>query len=273
MKKLSVIAMVAMTALASTSCISFDEDEIPGTPEEYGYIKLSASADDVMVTRGEVTTVQNVNTWFAYVEDSDNGNAYGELNRRELISGLADKTFKTGQYKIVVSNLASNDWDKENDGFGAPYWEGTKESVDVKAGNNQVTIECGSAKNTMFYIDADGFKGEKLEVKVTAAERNELTFEKGEAERNTIDKKAYFKPETELSISITYTLGNSDNQGQPIRKQLILGDAGTKSKLTISSNDSGKIELTITYIDFEDSDKNESVIIDPFTGEEAAKQS
>lgn len=263
MKKLSVIAMVAMTALASTSCISFDEDEIPGTPEEYGYIKLSASADDVMVTRGEQTA--DLSKWYATVKKGETV-VYGSDTKKALISSeLEQKKLIPGEdYTVSVANYADNEeWVKANNNYGDAYYEGEITSVKVEAGKQtQVSIPCGRAKNAKFVVNASDFAGEELEVKVTNS--RELTFSKADG---TIGNEAFFTAGDKLKYEITYSIGAQKNK-KIENKELQLGEAATVSTLTISSDQNGTIKVTITYDDTFDTGKNEEIEIDSATGDE-----
>ena len=270
MKKLSVIAMVAMTALASTSCISFDEDEIPGTPEEYGYIKLSASADDVMVTRGEQNVgKEEIANWFAWVlqGDGDSDYKYGDATAKKKIGdGLESQPFAVGSYKVVVSNFAKeDDWKTSKNGFGEAYYVSEETSVTVTVGTQATAdAKCGKAKNAKFKINSSGFSGSKLEVNVTSP--REVTFS---TENSTIGNDAFFDAGATLQFEIKYTIGEKEKTLSD--KSLELAGAATVNTLTISSDENGTIKVTITYDDTFDTGKNEEIEIDSATGEEKPK--
>ena len=262
MKKLSVIAMVAMTAFASTSCTNFDENE-PKAVEGYGYISLSASSDNSVVTRTE-QTVEDVDSWYAWVKDNAGTYAYGSEETGKLIGeGLKTQAFKAGEYGVVVSNYATETaWAEANDGFGAAYYISESTSVTVTSGTTQtVNVACGKAKNAMFKVVNTADNVTKLDVKVSAP--RELTFS---LEEGTLDKESFFKAEETLKYTIEYTIG--DKTGTISDKELTLGAAATKSTLTIKSTDTGLITVEITYDDEFDEGNSGEIVIDPATGTE-----
>lgn len=271
MKKLSVIAMVAMTALASTSCISFDEDEIPGTSEEYGYIKLSASADDVMVTRAN-QSVATVGKWYAYVTDGTKP-VYGTSeNGKKLISeGLETTKMLPGtNYAVYIANYATEDaWKSAEEGFGDAYYKGERTNLKIDAGIvNKVDISCGKAQNAKFNIESSGFAGPKLKVNVT--EPRALIFS---TEDETIGNDAFFDATATLKFTMEYTINGKDYNTSSNPQTITLAGAGTANTLTISSDQNGTIKVTITYDRDFNEGKTEEIEIDSATGTATKKQS
>lgn len=267
MKKLFTFALAAATLVGFSAC-SNDED---GIDSSKAYLKLGITSDNAVTTRATQDAV--VTNWYAFVEGTDV--IWGAADTRAKITAeLGTTPLAAGEYTIFVSNFPNENAayaSSVNSGFGAAYYEGTakddgKDKKSLVAGVNNVTINCGTAKNSKFKIDASGFHGNSLSVIVkngTDESARSLTFA-GE----TLNNDAYFEAGSDLNFTVTYAYPGINNGATQTTesKTLKLGGAGTISTLTISDDNKGTISLTIQYEDTFGAGATSSVVINATNG-------
>ena len=263
MKKLFTFALAAATLVGFSAC-SNEED---GIDSSKAYLKLGITSDNAVTTRATQNAV--VTEWYAFVEGTEV--IWGATDTRAIITAeLGTTPLAAGEYTIYVSNFPNENAayaNSVNSGFGDAYYEGTakdegKDKKSLVAGVNNVTIDCGTAKNSKFKIDASGFHGNSLSVNVTKDTRD-LTFV-GE----TLNNDAYFEAGSDLNFTVTYAYPGINNGATQSTesKTLKLGGAGTVSTLTISDDNKGTISLTIQYEDSFGAGTTSSVVINATNG-------
>ena len=268
MKKIYLAALT----LAMTACVS-NEDLNP--VDNYGYIDVNVSNDPVMVTRAE-QTVNDLSGWSITATNTDQQELTYDLKESNVVPA--------GKYKIEVSSHSSMEAaNQAGEGkLGAPYYtcetslEGSSyndqtvnQHVTVIAGRTSTpTIYCGSAKNTRIKLDNQLNQG-----------LSEGTFSNVSLYANVVDTRpavtllhgntAYYNPKTTINYSISYTYGGSPKQITDL--QIQTGDAATEKIITLKSNSSGQITVTISVNDqFESSVEN--LTFDAATGEQVTNQ-
>lgn len=267
MKKFFTYALAAATLVGFSAC-SNEEDGIDASK---AYLKLGISVDNALATRA--TQYPTITDWYAFVEGS--AVIWGEAaTRAKITADLGTTPLAAGEYTIYVSNFPNESAayaSTVNNGFGAAYYEGTafdegKDKKTLVAGVNDVTIDCGTAKNSKFKIDASGFHGNSLSVNVTKgtgeSARN-LTFA-----NSTLNNEAFFEAASTLNFTVTYAYPgvNSGATQTTDARSLKLGAGGTVSTLTISDDNKGTISLTISYDDSFGSGTTSSVVINATNG-------
>ena len=244
MKKIYLAALT----LAMTACVSNDD---LNPVDNYGYIDVNVSNDPVMVTRATIK-VDDLSSWTIKANDYN-------LND--------DNKVPTGTYTITASNYASETSALEsNNGWGDAYYYGYSQNVQVSAGGtSEVSINCGSAKNSRLKVEFTLNDNAFSEYSVTT-DRN-LTFTK----ENMKDKLAYYNVGENTKVNYTF---NYTHANKPTSKSgtINFNEAAKEYKLSIKSNDNGTITITeITYNDSFDPVDGESITFDAATGKEVTE--
>ena len=270
MKKIYFAAL----AMTLTACVS-NEDLNP--VDNYGYIDVNVSNDPVMVTRADhLVSGTDLSSWTITATNTGQQGLTYDLKESNVVPA--------GKYKIEVSSHSSMEAANEaGEGkLGAPYYtcetsvEGSSyndqtvnQHVTVIAGKTSTsTIYCGSAKNTRIKLDNQLNQG-----------LSEGTFSNVSLNAEAVDGRpavtlshgntAYYKPSTTIDYSISYTYGGSSKQITDL--QIQTGDAATEKIITLISNSSGQITVTISVNDqFETSVEN--LTFDAATGEQVTNQ-
>ena len=263
MKKIYLAALT----LAMTACVSNDD---LNPVDNYGYIDVNVSNDPVMVTRAE-QSVSDLSGWTITATNTDQqGLTYDLIN---------SSVVPAGTYKIEVSSHSSMEAANKTGGgnLGAPYYtcetsvEGSSyndqtvnQNVTVNAGRTSTsTIYCGSAKNTRIKLDNQLNQG-LSEDKFSNVSLNADAVDQRPAVTLIHGNTAYYNPQTTINYSISYTYGGSPKQITDL--QIQTGDAATEKIITLISNSSGQITVTISVNDqFETSVEN--LTFDAATGE------
>ena len=223
-----------------------------------GHICLSLSADDALQTRAQ-QDVDDPSSWYAVVTDGTS-----TLYDDQIGDILGARTFDAGTYNIAVrSHNNAEAALAANDGWGDAYHEGTANDVEVSAGGTAyVHINCGRALNAKFCLDYLEFSGIIDALTITAP--RPLTFAHSD---NTLGKETYFAPNSTLTYTITYTLGDVTKTTDT--QTLTLGGAATVSTLRIKSDIHGIVTVSLTCDDeFEDNVQSD-IIIDGASGTES----
>lgn len=270
MKKIYLAALT----LAMTACVSNDD---LNPVENYGYIDVNVSNDPVMVTRAEQTVSEtDLSSWTITATNTE---------KQELIYDLKEShVVPAGKYKIEVfshSSMEAANKAGENE-LGAPYYT-CSTSVQGSSYNNQTvnqhvtviagetstpTIYCGSAKNTRIKLDNQLNQG-LSEGTFSNVSLNAAAVDGRPAVTLSHGHTAYYKPSTTIVYSISYTYGGSSKQITDL--QIQTGDAATEKIITLISNSSGQITVTISVNDqFEPSVEN--LTFDAATGEQVTNQ-
>ena len=251
MKKI-LLSVCALGALTFTSCTSeVDMFETIGTPK--ATIELNISNDKEMVTTRASQTVSDASNWYIKV-----GN-----DAQIKVSDLNGKTYTAGTYSMAVSNYSNINAAMPITGTGNAYYEGTKNVTLVK-GNNEVTIDCGTAKNAKLTTKTAGLSGVNTITEVsinakqgTSGDKRNYTFSE--------DGSAFFFAGEAINCTISYKYNETS---KTINSNIAIVNAATEYKLTLAANDNGIITLSITYEDTFATGENTDITIDAATGNE-----
>ncbi len=255
MKK-TIISMCAL--LAATSCTNeVDMFQTIGTGR--ATIDLSVSNNDniSVVTRAE-NTVSDLAAWTAVVTTNGTSAAATAADKvGELTFKANDKvTVKVSNYADLATAMAAEL------GAGAAYYEGTSEEKTLVKGANAMTVACGKAQNCR--VKATWTNTENLITinSIVAAQSDKsrtYTFSKSE-------QTAYYYAGTAITYTVNYTY---NSESKTVTGTLIEAPvAATEYGISITSNDNGKITLTITYDDDFSAGENKEIVIDAATGAE-----
>ena len=254
MKKIYLAALT----LAMTACVSNDD---LNPVDNYGYIDVNVSNDPVMVTRAE-QPVSDLSGWAITATNTDQQELTYDLKESHVVPA--------GEYKIEVSSHSSMEAANEagEDKLGAPYYtcetsvegssyndEPVNQHVTVIAGKTSTpTIYCGSAKNTRIKLDNQLNQG-LSENKFSDVSLNADAVDQRPAVTLFHGNTAYYNPETTINYSISYKYGGSSKEITNL--QIQTGVAATEKIITLISNSSGQITVTISVNDqFESSVEN-----------------
>lgn len=242
-------------------CIPFflaacqQDEDIQALAEGKGYIQLQLSTDDGLSTRA-IQDVENVSTWFAVI--SKDGET---LYNQPIGNVLGTRPFDPGTYSISVrshnnadaANVSDNRW-------GEAYHTGEANGIEISAGGTAyVHITCGRALNAKFRLDYSEFSGIINTFTISAPRSLTFSYAAG-----TLAREAYFAPNTTITYTINYTLG--DNTKTTEAQTLTLGGAATVSILKIKSDIHGNVSLSLTCDDEFEGDAESDIIIDGASG-------
>ncbi len=200
--------------------------------------------------------VVDVTTWYAIVS-----NAGGTFYNQQIGNELGARSFDPGTYAISVRSHNNADAANSSDnGWGEAYHTGESNNVEVSAGGTAyVHIACGRALNTKFRLDYSEFSG--IINAFTISNPKNLTFAYVDG---TLAREAYFAPNSTLTYSINYTLGDVTKTTD--EQTLTLGGAATVSILKIKSDIHGIVSLSLTSDDEFEGDADAEINIDGTTG-------
>lgn len=234
-------------ALAALSMVSCTNNELPEAEPGYGYINLNVSNDVAVTTRtgegggdGETTP-----SWI--ISATKDGDTYAS----SIING--NNVVPAGNYVISAKSHADIATANVKDTWGEPYYEGNsgENAINVTAGSqHNVTIACGKPKNTKVtgqFNLATGFTNcvltlDPTDETVDGTERN-LQIKKSETDNTiTTNASAFFSAGT-VKFNFSYTYGN---ESKSLDGKTITTTAGHEHIIRISSNDNGKITLSIS---------------------------
>ena len=240
---------VAAMAAALTSCTNDTEVE-PGLAT----INLSITSDNDMTVHTRATQNADKNVWYAQV------GAESQIHVNDLVG----KTYQPGDKTIKVSSHTNLDAALQaNEGAGEAYYEASQ-VVNLVAGVNNISFNCGTAKNSKVSVDWSGAIGvaglTMTNVVATQTGRTDYTYA-------TSGTSAFFKTAADITCTINYNYNGSDKS---ISKTITTPVAATEYKLMITANTNGSITtITITYDDAFAEGGTTSVTIDAATGGEA----
>ncbi len=240
-------------------CIAFlaacQQEEMGPVQSAKGHICLRLSADDAVQTRA-LQDVDDPSTWFAVVTDGTS-----TLYDQQIGTQLGARDFDAGTYDIAVrshDDLAAAV--AADNGWGAAYFEGAANAVEVSAGGTAyVHIACGRALNAKFRLSYSEFSGVINALSVTAPKTITFAYADG-----TLARDAFFMPNAVLTYTITYTLGGTTKTTEP--QTLTLGGAATVSTLVIKSDINGELNVSLTCDDAFEDDAESEIIINGATG-------
>lgn len=248
MKKM--LFYVAALAVALTSCTNDAEVE-PGLAT----INLSITSNDDMTVHTRATKYADKNVWYAQVGDE----------KQIRVNQLEGKTYQEGEKTIKVSSHASLDAALQaNGGAGEAYYEASQ-NVNLKAGVNNISFSCGTAKNSKVSVDWSGATNVAVlsmtNVVATQTGRTAYTY-------STSGTSAFFKTEADIICTINY---NYNGSNKSISKTIEAPVEATEYKLMIKANTNGSITtITISYEDAFKDGGTTSVTIDAATGAETS---
>jgi len=249
-KNIGFLTLMMTLVLSLTACQS-DENELFS---EGGFIRLALSTDDAVVTRA----VQNAEAsdWYAVINNGSEDVFNGLLG-----STLVTTRFAVGTYSVAVSNYAHADEAlAANDGWGAPYYEGTQSGIGVASGETSlVTIACGKTKFSKVKLDCTKFPGTIHSVSITSPRT--LVFSETEG---TLDKEAYFTAHAQLTYTVNFTLNDETKTTEA--RTLTMGGAATQNTLVFRVNIDGSIGVSLTLDDEYASSDNRDLDIDAAAG-------
>lgn len=220
-----------------------------------GRICLSLSADDALQTRAQ-RDVEDPSTWYAVITDGTS-----TLYDQQISGQLGARDFDAGTYNIAVRS--HNDLDAAiagDNGWGAAYFEGAANNVEVSAGGTAyVHIACGRALNAKFRLSYSTFSGIINAFTITAPKAITFAYADG-----TLAREAFFAPNATLTYTINYTLGGTTKTTEP--QTLTLGGAATVSTLVIKSDINGELNVSLTCDDEFEDDAESEITINGATG-------
>ena len=241
---------VAALAVALTSCTNDAEVE-PGLAT----INLSITSNDDMTVHTRTSQTANNSLWYAQVGDEE----------QIHVNELEGKTYQPSEKTIKVSSHTNLDAALEADGgAGEAYYEASQ-NFNLKAGVNNISFDCGTAKNSKVSVDWSGANGvaglSMTNVVATQTGRTDYTFE-------STGTSAFFKTGENIECTINYTYNGED---KTITKPITSPKAATEYKLMIRANSNGSITtITISYEDTFNDGGTTSVTIDAATGAETS---
>ena len=249
MKKM--LFYVAALAVALTSCTNDAEVE-PGLAT----INLSITSDNDMTVHTRAPQTANNSLWYAQVGEES----------QIIVSELVGNTYQPGWKTIKVSSHTNLDAALQaNDEAGEAYYEASQ-NVELKAGVNNISFDCGTAKNSKVSVDwsgANGVAGLSMTNVVATQTGRTYTF----ASTGT---GAFFKKGENIECTINY---NYNGSNKTISKTIKTPAAATEYKLMITANDNGSITtITISYEDTFAEGSTTSVTIDAATGAETGAE-
>ena len=272
-------AMAAVAMLSVSSCLSEEEVNFTRGQEKgegYGYIRLNATTEDAVVTRGSFSG-DNLYTWYAKVyrtvgndteygwSDTENSNDFKFISSSFATTPFANATWTVDvcNYKTLADALAANS------NYGAAKYSGSA-SVPVTAGSTaEPTIACGTPDNTQVRLNVSNttFKGTALIVTFEAGgSRGDLACE-WNGSTSFDHSEVFFGPTATVNYYLTYTINGAEKRW-PVTgtHEMTMGAAGTYKTLSVTSNTNGTITLTITTSDFENDEEPEEIVFDAATG-------
>ena len=245
-------------ALAALSMVSCTNNELPEAEPGYGYINLNVSNDVAVTTRAGEGEGAGETTPSWIISATKNGETYSGITSGENV-------VPAGAYKIEVKSHESEaNALTTQDGWGEPYYEGNsgETAINVIAGStNPVTIACGKPKNTKVtgqFNLTTGFTKcvltlDPTDDSVEGTERN-LEIKKSETDNKiTTNASAFFSPGT-VKFNFSYTY---EGQNKKLGVKTITTTAGHEHIIKISSNNNGKINLSISTEGFENGTDSE----------------
>ena len=241
---------VAALAVALTSCTNDAEVE-PGLAT----INLSITSDNDMTVHTRAPQNADKSVWYAQVGDES----------QIIVNRLVGKTYEPGWKTIKVSSHTNLDAALQaKEGAGEAYYEASQ-NVELKAGVNNISFSCGTAKNSKVSVDWSGTNGvsglSMTNIVATQNGRAEYTY----ANSGT---NAFFKAGENIECTINYTYNGAN---KTISKTITAPAAATEYKLMITANDNGSITtITISYDDTFEEGSTTSVTIDAATGAETS---
>jgi hypothetical protein len=252
LKKIAIILLYCIAVLLF-GC-SQQDDGFAVT--EKGYIQLRLSADNGALTRA-MQDVDDISTWYAVVS-----NDAGILYDQQIGSELGTRSFDPGTYAISVrSHDNADEANTSDNGWGEAYHTGEANNIEVSAGGTAyVHIACGRALNAKFRLDYSEFSG--IINAFTISSPKNLTFAYADG---TLAREAYFAPNSTITYTINYTLGDDTKTTEA--QTLTLGGAATVSILKIKSDIHGTVSLSLTCDDEFEGDANAEIDIDGTTGQ------
>lgn len=226
MNKKNLVFTYALAVILFTSCNN-EVDMLKPISTAKATIELNISNDnDLTVTRAS-TTVADMANWQIQV---GRGSTIS-------VSNLTNKTYTAGTYDIKVCNYADLATAMPKSKAGNAYFEGTKQ-VTLKKGANAVEIDCGKAKNAKLTVNTTGAKDvstiTKMTIDATQSDKRNYTFSQ--------DGSAFFYAGEAINYTINYTYNDTQ---KTISDSIQTVAAATEYQLIISTNNNGKITLTV----------------------------
>ena len=241
-------------------CIPFfltacQQEDVSALQLGKGRICLRLSADYAAQTRA-LQDIDDPSTWFAIVSDGAS-----TLYDQQIGDRLEALDFEAGTYAIAVRS--HDDWSPAvaaTTGWGAAYFEGSANGVEVSAGGTAyVHVACGRALNAKFRISYSEFSGIIDALSITVPKT--LTFAYADG---TLAREAFFAPNAAITYTITYPLGGITKTTEP--QTLTLGGAATVSTLAIKSDINGELSISLSCDDEFLDDAESDITINGATG-------
>lgn len=281
-------------AAALTACVS-DNDLNP--VERHGYINLNLSNQPSMVaTRGDAVTeeVEEQDNMTVNQSDYKNWNLKifsvttenGEKKETECTEQLNTAyqyVVPAGTYKIYASKPANIDaatLPTVTTGWGEPYYANNSGEVTVATAKTETaTIKCGKAKNTRVGVSFNfgGLSVNNAKLGITKIHRattegqdwTEKALQNVVFTAETKEEYAYFKVGDKIEYEFTYDYGS--NTGKKITGEITLDKVASTHMISVTTNTSGTINITVTYNDKFETIIKDEITIDAVTGEPSGK--
>jgi len=243
MKKFFMCAVAVAATMSLASCMN-EEDMFKHNG--IGTINLNITNDNLMVTRAVGVPSDLTANWIVTVR-GQKASPY-EYTKN---AGTALETTLNGvpadTYDIVAKSAASEVDATSDTERGTAFWSGSASGAVTAGGTLDGTVVCGKPQNGKIEVTfSDDF--------TTAFPTYNLAATVGETTINfnsTYPSAAFFAANAEVSYVLTY--GNSSVSGRyPVEgaaAKTITVARGTAHKLKFSTNNEGKITLSITYDD------------------------
>lgn len=253
MKKILFAAMALSVCM--TSCMN---EEFPNAVQ-YGYINLNVSNDPTLQTRADINVEdEDLSKWVIETEQGTEG---------ERKPWSKETAYTAGTYTVYAySHSKQEPWQTANGGYGAAYYEGSVDNVEVQAGKTATaSIDCGTAQNAKLTVTIADMPDAFQNVVVNAERKSGITL----ALDGSTNKEAFFEAEEEVSYSISYTYNN--DQKEITDQKIKMNGRATDNIITIKANDNGLITVNITYDDSFGEGNKAEITFDAATGNEVTE--
>lgn len=244
--------MLACLAFVLIAC---QTDESLDSAHGKGHICLRLSADYALQTRAQ-QDVSDPSSWYAIVTDESS-----TLYDAQIGTALGAKEFEAGIYTISVRSHENVSASIAADGgWGAAYYEGAANDVEVSAGGTAyVHIACGRDHNTKLRLNYNEFSGALDALTITSPKAITFAYADG-----TLSREAFFLPNAVITYSITYTIAGETKT--TAAQTLTLGGASTVSTLVIKSDIHGSLNISLTCDNEFEGDADADITINGTSG-------
>lgn len=266
MKKILLCAVASTAMFTLASCVSEDQELAQTSKEsDKGYITLNLSQDDALSTRA-IHSTNATGDEISLDASAWTVNVTGSTNYQGTVAGLANQAFAAATgYRVTASNYSNLAAAlAANGGLGDAFYSGTSDAFEVTAGGTATpTVVCGQAQNARLTIDASAFANITITSMTVSGTNGDDAARIVSFPTTQTSTTAYFVADEELTYTINYKAAN--NEDKSINQTITLG-VHTSNNITLTSNATGLINVTITYNDTFENGQSQSYTIDAATG-------